>query len=157
MSLTTSAAMQIMHQSVSPGVAGCALSPAASLSVFCTSLHCYGIYQACTVCSHFQTMASYLKLLKLLQCKVGVHPEHVCEQQSNKGCINMLGPTGHCVLACNEQHQQLQHIKPYLWLSMCNIGGGMSSGNGCEGALPSYECADPSQAFSGARAGDADC
>ncbi len=32
----------------------------------------------------------------------------------------------------------------------------MSSGNSSKGALPSYERADPRQAFSGARAGDAD-
>ncbi len=54
-----------------------------------------------------QTGLICLKLLELLQCKNSVHFGHVYEQQSNKGCISMLGPTGHSVFACNELHLQL--------------------------------------------------
>ncbi len=60
-------------------------------------------------CAHTgQTCLICLKLLNLLQCKNSV--QYMYEQQSNKGCSNMLGPIGHSAFACNELHQQLtQH------------------------------------------------
>ena len=71
-------------------------------------------------------------------------------------CIRMPGPAGHSV-ACNAPHQQVCHLQLTDHGCVPLVGGGMSSGSSWQGAVPSYERADPRQAFPGAQAGHPDC